>query len=196
MKTASQTLAALEEEDLNKPSAHTLTLLQMLGQSGDDRAVPFLERALFTTASPRTRNLAAVALGLTRRMEASQPLARATEFDDERLDEIVAESLGKTGGEEALLALRSLLKSEHALVRSKACRSLARLKDKSAAPDLTLRLEDPERLVRVSAAQALAAVGATEAIRAIDALARRERLRPLARRGVRAASAQLKADRE
>lgn len=157
---------------------------ELLGNLGDERAVPGLAR-LLASRNYRVADAALYALGKIGTQESLSEITkildhptrwtqdriaaaveavgtRATNLLIRNLEEgtpqtrtLSAEILAKVGGEEALPALRAALRDPHTDVRARAAAALGRLRDRDSREPLLAALEDARWEVRSQAAKAL-----------------------------------------
>ncbi len=157
---------------------------EMLGNIGDERAVPGLAR-LLASRNFRVADAALYALGKIGTQESLSEITKIldhpTRWTQDRIAAAVeavggparalllrnleegtpqtralaAEILAKVGGEEALPALRAALRDPHTDVRARAAAALGRLRDADSLPQLLEALEDNRWEVRSQAAKAL-----------------------------------------
>ena len=121
-----------------------------------DRAL--IEEMVKGLADPSPRNVVgcAMALGLSRRPEAVDPLLKAFKTHDRAVGAAVAGALGLIGDRRATLALLEALKAD--FVPGDACDALGRLGDAVAAPALVKALRHKDGRTRSRAARALGAL--------------------------------------
>ncbi len=157
---------------------------EMLGNIGDERAVPGLSR-LLESSNYRVADAALYALGKIGTQESLSEITKIldhpTRWTQDRLAAAVeavgrpamdllirnleegtpqtrslsAEILAKVGGEEALPALRAALRDANTDVRARAAAALGRLRDNGSLEPLLGALEDARWEVRSQAAKAL-----------------------------------------
>lgn len=122
---------------------------------------------LLADGRPRIRDRAREAL-VSRGAKAGKALAGfLSENKDPAARARAIWALSRTGGETALVALRSALKDKHAGVCQAAARSLGELKDKAAVESLCRIVTTGTPAVRRTAAEALGKIGDPESIPAL-----------------------------
>lgn len=108
------------------------------------------------THKDRTLARAAIfALGQLGNREAAEPLVKARPNVPIEDATLIAEALGKIGGEAATAALIEMLRDFNAAIRAEAALALARAKDGAAANALLLAVYDPDAMVARNAIYAL-----------------------------------------
>ncbi len=157
---------------------------EMLGNVGDERAVPGLAR-LLESRNYRVADAALYALGKIGTQESLSEITKIldhpTRWTQDRIAAAVeavgrqatdllilnleegtpqtrtlsAEILARVGGEEALPALRAALRDPNTDVRARAAAALGRLRDRDSLEPLLAALEDARWEVRSQAAKAL-----------------------------------------
>ncbi len=163
--------------------------LRALGEIGDERAYPFLLRALEDPArwsalwaadsvvaagaamtplllerfaslqDPQTRTIYARLFGLLRDPAAAPQILPLLDAPETPLRVAAINALGAIGGAESASRLRALLDDAHWEIRAAAAQALGALMDRESAPLLERLLDDPVYLVRYSAAQTLICAG-------------------------------------
>jgi HEAT repeat protein len=143
--------ARLSDEARAVRSAAAVSLARL----GDRALIEEMVKGL-TDPSPRNVVGCALALGLSRRPEAVDPLLAAFKTHDRAVGAAVAGALGLIGDKRATSALLEALKAD--FVPGDACDALGRLGDALAAPALSKALKHKDPKVRSRAARALGAL--------------------------------------